>query len=58
MTTWQWAATEAYSIGMPLKKGDIVSTGTMTGVTPVKPGDELMCDFGELGQIPLKFEAS
>ncbi|MBO6947107.1 MAG: fumarylacetoacetate hydrolase family protein [Rhodospirillales bacterium] len=54
----QWAATEAYSIGMPLKKGDIVSTGTMTGVTPVKPGDELMCDFGDLGQIPLKFEAA
>lgn len=54
----QWAATEAYTIGMPLKKGDIVSTGTMTGVTPVKPGDEVMCDFGDLGQIPLTFAAA
>ncbi|MBO6521419.1 MAG: fumarylacetoacetate hydrolase family protein [Rhodospirillales bacterium] len=54
----QWAATEAYTIGMPLKKGDVISTGTMTGVTPVKPGDELICDFGELGQIPLTFETA
>lgn len=54
----QWAATEAQSIGMPLRKGDLISTGTMTGVTPVKPGDELVCDFGALGQIPLSFEAA
>jgi len=51
----QWAATEAQSIGLPFLKGDIITTGTMTGFTPVKPGDEVLCDFGPCGQIELKF---
>lgn len=55
LTALQWAANEAQWIGTPLRKGDIVSTGTMTGVTPVKPGDEVLCDFGALGQIQLSF---
>ncbi|WNJ99168.1 fumarylacetoacetate hydrolase family protein [Thalassospiraceae bacterium LMO-JJ14] len=51
----QWAATEAQSIGLPFRKGDIITTGTMTGVTPVKPGDEVLCDFGPCGQISISF---
>ena len=54
----QWAAIEAQSIGMPFRKGDIITTGTMTGVTPVKPGDTVVCDFGACGQIPISFEAA
>jgi len=54
----QWAATEAQSIGLPFRKGDLVTTGTMTGVTPVKPGDEVVCDFGAFGQIPISFTAA
>lgn len=58
LTALQWAANEAQWIGTPLRAGDIVSTGTMTGVTPVKPGDAVTCDFGALGQISLTFEAA
>lgn len=54
----QWAASEAQSIGMPFLKGDIITTGTMTGVTPVKPGDSVLCDFGPAGQISLSFKAA
>ncbi|MEX0694197.1 MAG: fumarylacetoacetate hydrolase family protein [Rhodospirillales bacterium] len=54
----QWAAVEAQSIGMPFRKGDIITTGTMTGVTPVNPGDSVVCDFGAIGQIPITFKAA
>jgi len=54
----QWAATEAQSIGLAFRKGDIVTTGTMTGVTPVRPGDSVVCDFGAAGQIPISFTAA
>ena len=54
----QWAASEAQSIGMPFLKGDIITTGTMTGVTPVKPGDSVLCDFGPAGRIPMSFKSA
>lgn len=53
----RWAANEAASIGLPFKAGDIITTGTMTGVSAVKPGDHAVCDFGPLGQIELDFIA-
>ena len=31
--------------------GDIVSTGTCTGLDGVKPGDHVVADFGCLGLI-------
>lgn len=51
-----WAANEAIRIGRPLRAGDIVSTGSMTGVTPVKPGDRMVGDFGALGTVEIAFE--
>ena len=50
-----WAAGEAARIGRPLKAGDIITTGTMTGVVPVKPGDQVIGDFGALGQVEVNF---
>lgn len=50
-----WAANEAVRIGRPLQAGDIISTGTMTGVTPVKAGDKLSADFGPFGKIEVAF---
>lgn len=51
----RWAANEARNIGRPFTKGDIITTGTMTGATLVHPGDEIVGDFGDLGQIAISF---
>ena len=37
------------------KAGDIVTTGTCTGMTPVTIGDEATADFGSLGKLTTKF---
>ena len=46
-----WLANELASLGIGLRAGDIVTTGTV--VTPVKiePGDAIHCDFGVLGTL-------
>ncbi len=51
-----WTANELIRIGKPLRAGDIVSTGTMTGLTPVAPGDTMVGDFGPLGKVEISFE--
>ncbi len=38
-----------------LKAGDIVMTGTMTGMTPLSPGDEAVADFGPMGEVRARF---
>lgn len=52
----RWAAKEAARIGIPFKSGDIITTGTMTGATKVKPGDHVVGDFGDLGKVEISFE--
>lgn len=52
----RWAAEEAARIGMPLKAGDVITTGTMTGAVKVAPGDHVVGDFGELGKVEISFE--
>ncbi|MEM7428805.1 MAG: fumarylacetoacetate hydrolase family protein [Pseudomonadota bacterium] len=39
-----------------LKAGDIISTGTCTGLDPVQPGDSARADFGILGSVVIAFE--
>ena len=38
-----------------LKAGDIVMTGTCTGMTPLNPGDEAVGDFGPMGEVRARF---
>lgn len=52
----RWAAEEAARIGMPLKAGDVITTGTMTGAVKVAPGDQVFGDFGDLGKVEITFE--
>ncbi len=35
----------------------MVSTGTCTGVVPVAPGDVLIADFADLGEVEVRFDA-
>jgi 2-keto-4-pentenoate hydratase/2-oxohepta-3-ene-1,7-dioic acid hydratase in catechol pathway len=36
---------------MPLFPGDIISTGTPSGVGPMKPGDTIEIEIGGIGRL-------
>ena len=36
-----------------VKNGDIISTGTCTGIVPILPGDKIKADFSDLGVLEL-----
>ena len=38
-----------------LKAGDVVTTGTCTGITRLSPGDEAEADYGVLGTVKARF---
>jgi 2-keto-4-pentenoate hydratase len=44
--------------GASLKKGHFVSTGTLTGLTPIQPGDVCVGKFEHLGEVRFTFEAA
>jgi 2-keto-4-pentenoate hydratase len=50
-----WLANHPVLAGRGLKRGEIVMTGTCTGLTFIKPGDEALADYGELGQVQATF---
>lgn len=50
-----WLANHALLAGRGLKGGEIVMTGTCTGLTFIKPGDEAVADYGEFGQVRATF---
>ncbi len=41
--------------GPGLRRGDIVTTGSMTGMTPVAAGDAAVAEFGFLGTLEVSF---
>lgn len=50
-----WLANDLSKRGRGLTKGLCVSTGTCTGLDPVKPGDHVVADFGALGTVEIDF---
>jgi 2-keto-4-pentenoate hydratase len=44
-----WLANELSSIGVPLRAGQIVTTGTCVTPMEIRPGDTFLADFGALG---------
>ena len=38
-----------------LRAGDLIMTGTCTGITPISPGDKAEADFGEMGEVSVRF---
>jgi 2-keto-4-pentenoate hydratase len=50
-----WIANELSAIGVGLKAGEIVTTGTCVTPLPLEPGDEAIAGFGPLGRVSLKF---
>jgi 2-keto-4-pentenoate hydratase len=47
----EWTANHLSGLGDGIAAGEVVSTGTLTGVVAVNPGDHLLADFGELGPV-------
>lgn len=50
-----WIANELSQLGIPLKAGQVVTTGTCVIPLPIAPGDEVNCDFGKLGGLRIRF---
>lgn len=50
-----WLANQQSRRGRGLEKGTCVSTGTCTGLDPVRPGDSVVADFGSLGTVEIAF---
>ena len=50
-----WVVNKLSATGIDLKKGDILSTGTCTGMLPFKTGQTAVADFGALGKIEVRF---
>ncbi len=54
----EWTANHLSALGDGIKAGEVVSTGTCTGVTPVTAGETLVADFGELGRVEVRVVAA
>ena len=50
-----WAANHCANRGRPFKVGDIITTGTYTGMLFVEPGAEVVVDFPGIGSIEVSF---
>lgn len=52
ITALAFALTQAAKLGLPLTAGQFVSTGAVTGMHWVRPGQRCVADFGRWGRIP------
>jgi 2-keto-4-pentenoate hydratase len=50
MVPLTWLANELSRTGIGLKAGQMVSTGTLTGMLRPKAGETFVADFGPFGQ--------
>lgn len=51
MVPLTWLANELSRTGIGLKEGQMISTGTLTGMLRPKPGETYVADFGPLGSV-------
>ena len=50
-----WLVNELSQIGVTLRAGQVVTTGTCLVPLPIAPGDQVTCDFGQLGSVSVSF---
>jgi len=55
MVPLTWLANELSRTGVGMKAGQMVSTGTLTGMLAPKPGETFLADFGPFGSITVTF---
>jgi 2-keto-4-pentenoate hydratase len=51
-----WLANELRELGLTLKAGEVVTTGTCHPPLPIQSGDRMEADFGALGKVSVGFE--
>src|SRR5439155_19983310 len=50
-----WLANELRGLGVTLKAGEVVTTGTCHPPLPIQSGDRVAVDFGVLGKVSVEF---
>ena len=50
-----WLANELSGLGITLKAGQVVTTGTCHPPLPIQSGDMFAADFGSLGKVSVGF---
>ncbi len=50
-----WLVNELSHIGITLRAGQVVTTGTCLTPLPIAPGDRVLCDFGAFGAVSVSF---
>ena len=51
-----WTANHLSGMGIGLAAGEVISTGTCTGVVKVGSGDKIVADFNNLGSVTVSFQ--
>src|SRR5262249_33073356 len=51
-----WLVNELSSLGLTLRAGQVVTTGTCHPPLPIRAGDQVEVDFGVLGRVAVGFE--
>ena len=51
-----WLANELRQLGVTLRAGQIVTTGTCHPPLPIQSGDLFEADFGSIGRVSVRFE--
>jgi len=51
-----WLANELSQLGVTLRAGEIVTTGTCHPPLPIQSGDVFAADFGVIGKVSVRFE--
>jgi 2-keto-4-pentenoate hydratase len=55
MVPLTWLANELSRTGVGMKEGQMVSTGTLTGMLAPKPGETYVAEFGPFGSVTVSF---
>ena len=50
-----WLANMLGTLGIPLKAGELILSGSQSPLVPVKAGDSLVCAVGGLGSCSVRF---
>jgi 2-keto-4-pentenoate hydratase len=55
MVPLTWLANELSRTGVGMKAGQMISTGTLTGMLAPRPGESYVADFGPFGSVHITF---
>ena len=51
-----WLVNELSALGIGVRAGQVITTGTCMVPLPIAPGDRVTADFGKLGRVEVQFE--